>query len=47
MKIVTCPNIPALKEKILGNLVCMEARGKTITKKHRDAAAVKMKEIVQ
>ncbi len=33
MKIITCPNISALKKKILGNLIRLESHGKTITKK--------------
>lgn len=46
-RITTGPDIPALKIRILDNLIRMEARGKKIIKKHRDAAAKKLAEILQ
>lgn len=47
MKTTTRPNIPVLKAKILANLVALQCGKNKPTKKHRDAAASKMKEIVQ
>ena len=45
--ITTCPNIPALKARMLENIVKLIAGKAKPTKKHRDAAGRKMKEIVQ
>lgn len=47
MKQTTCPNIPILKAKILANLVTLECGKNKPTKKHREEAERKMKELVQ
>lgn len=47
MKNKTCPDVPELKAKILANPTRIESGNAKETKKHRDAAAKKMAEILQ
>lgn len=47
MKTITCPDIPALKARMLENIAKLIAGKSKPNKHHRGAAEKKMKEIVR